>query len=1173
VRAACVRCRLLAIALVAVGLGAPQGGAAELTREGPLGRKPAHPPRAPDGARPALSSGVVPFHDLGFPVRPGFPERAPVEARPRRAAVTSYTYADLVVMDHPTLLATLRKIRWEEITDLFLYSEAARQFYDDDPRMDALLNGLRQSAETYTSSDARGIQTLVEVVRAGFYLAFYYPPLARLDTWEYHQRCLPALDTLTANPHFGWTTPTQVEVMESTGLLMGSGVTSVGLVTLAGHRLRQLNDNFPGWLTDATELGARRRNAVYYLSDGINYAVYYAIDRHYNQPRRSPFYGHIGGFYEEVGRLALIGQTDPSNEWLITNAAWWLRDLGGLVPGRRPNRLLTEVIGLYGQWRPPSIQAVQGIVELFGGVDADGRPYDLDQVRQELHGQVLPLRYTFDGGAAVFETGPRVDPVKVQRLYWAVKEVKAQFHRAIGRDVPLEPGGADDRLLAVVYDSPYDYDFNYFLNGLGTNNGGIYIEAWGTFFTYERTPAESIYTLEDLFRHEYAHYLQGRFLVPGLWGGPLYANERLTWFEEGQAEFLAGSSRDRSVRLRRALVQDIAYDGSPAWMTLPDVLHATYGSGFRFYRYAMAVFAYMHERRPEAMASLVDLVRAGDGAGFDTLVAALSADGLLAADYHQYLQTITAALSGYLDPATSNDYLYEPLPERAPALVAGDIVQASGITNPTSMVVDSDGHQVLVVKGTYTGSTSAGEGADWRAMDAAANAFLGALASQGWAGYRTTNAHFTDYRLAADRYQYDLAFTGKLGVSPSSCTYSLTAAGAKAGAGGGLGSVGVGTASGCRWTALSEVPWIAVTAGWSGSESGTVEYRVLPNAAPARTGTLTAAGRTFTLRQAAPPAGITESEPNDILAAANGPVVSGTLVSGATPTAESDYFYFDLAHPGPVSVILAPDSVGTTWVIVHASNLNHTVAAGTPQGTQMVGSFTATLTGRYYLIVYRWGGTATTYTFVATYPQAPPACSYSISPASASLSPAGGSGVVSVTAGSGCGWSAASGASWISITSGASGFGSGSMSFSVPPNLVVPRAGTLTVAGHTVTLTQGIGGGITAETEPNDSTATADGPVASGLLVSGALSGSESDYYFFDLAVPGPVSVNLSASLAGATWAVYHAGDPSQALATGAPRGGEMVGGFSATATGRYFLRVYRDQGPATTYRVLAVFP
>ncbi|HEY1402543.1 MAG TPA: M36 family metallopeptidase, partial [Pyrinomonadaceae bacterium] len=61
-------------------------------------------------------------------------------------------------------------------------------------------------------------------------------------------------------------------------------------------------------------------------------------------------------------------------------------------------------------------------------------------------------------------------------------------------------------------------------------------------------------------------------------------------------------------------------------------------------------------------------------------------------------------------------------------------------------------------------------------------------------------------------------------------------------------------------------------------------------------------------------------------------------------------------------------------------------------------------------------------------------CSFSISPTSASQPATGGTGSVSVTAGAGCNWSAVSNAAFITITAGASGTGSGTVSYSVAAN-------------------------------------------------------------------------------------------------------------------------------------------
>jgi CSLREA domain-containing protein len=84
------------------------------------------------------------------------------------------------------------------------------------------------------------------------------------------------------------------------------------------------------------------------------------------------------------------------------------------------------------------------------------------------------------------------------------------------------------------------------------------------------------------------------------------------------------------------------------------------------------------------------------------------------------------------------------------------------------------------------------------------------------------------------------------------------------------------------------------------------------------------------------------------------------------------------------------------------------------------------------------------------------ACTYSISPTTASFQAGGGSGTVNVMAGSGCTWAAVSDApTWLTISSGASGTGNGTVTYSVAANpSSSPRSGTLTIAGETFTVTQ-----------------------------------------------------------------------------------------------------------------------
>jgi hypothetical protein len=72
---------------------------------------------------------------------------------------------------------------------------------------------------------------------------------------------------------------------------------------------------------------------------------------------------------------------------------------------------------------------------------------------------------------------------------------------------------------------------------------------------------------------------------------------------------------------------------------------------------------------------------------------------------------------------------------------------------------------------------------------------------------------------------------------------------------GGSGSTMVTTAAGCAWSATSNnADWLTVMAPTSGTGNGTVGFSAAANTTTAaRTGTLTIAGQTFTVSQAAPP--------------------------------------------------------------------------------------------------------------------------------------------------------------------------------------------------------------------------------------------------------------------------------------------------------------------------------
>jgi hypothetical protein len=88
-------------------------------------------------------------------------------------------------------------------------------------------------------------------------------------------------------------------------------------------------------------------------------------------------------------------------------------------------------------------------------------------------------------------------------------------------------------------------------------------------------------------------------------------------------------------------------------------------------------------------------------------------------------------------------------------------------------------------------------------------------------------------------------------VTAGGCSYTIAPTSASPTAAGGSATVSVTAGTDCAWTAVSNTAWLQVTSGASGTGNGPVGYTVAANTGGARTGTITIAGQTFTVNQAA----------------------------------------------------------------------------------------------------------------------------------------------------------------------------------------------------------------------------------------------------------------------------------------------------------------------------------
>jgi hypothetical protein len=104
-------------------------------------------------------------------------------------------------------------------------------------------------------------------------------------------------------------------------------------------------------------------------------------------------------------------------------------------------------------------------------------------------------------------------------------------------------------------------------------------------------------------------------------------------------------------------------------------------------------------------------------------------------------------------------------------------------------------------------------------------------------------------------------------------------------------------------------------------------------------------------------------------------------------------------------------------------------------------------------------------------------CAFTVSPTSLVMNSGGGSAAVSVTTSPLCDWTAQSNASWLSVAP-ASGSGSGAVTVTAQANAGTDRQGTVTIAGVTVSVSQG----FTCQLSLNPTTVT-HGPEAQSQSV------------------------------------------------------------------------------------------
>ncbi len=376
-----------------------------------------------------------------------------------------------------------------------------------------------------------------------------------------------------------------------------------------------------------------------------------------------------------------------------------------------------------------------------------------DEIIESLEAALLPNDFEFDDGKFIISTPLSFEESKT--LYEGSQQVKAQFFSLLQDDTPLV-GDTNDIIRVKLYGSPSDYqNYNGILYDVNyPNSGGVYIEAYGTFYTYQRTAEESAYTVEELFRHEYTHYLQGRYLVPGVWGAsPYYDNNRLVWFEEGMAQFLAGSTASQGVLGLNVVRDMILNQGS--YQSLTDVFNSSYSSGNfdAFYVYGPMVWSSWYENNKSFIKDIFDYIRHSELANFDAVVNYYKNSNQENTAYHQHIGQQVAQPALWQTPVT--DILLSEDVDFA----SEDMLEEAVITSNNAVTVNSvvfsgpvDDRRFMI-----TGSLPLVSGGLYEELLAEAEMTLNSLlqdlgAESGINSFEHTTGYITDVQTGANAF-------------------------------------------------------------------------------------------------------------------------------------------------------------------------------------------------------------------------------------------------------------------------------------------------------------------------------------------------------------------------------------------------------------------------------------
>ena len=580
--------------------------------------------------------------------------------------------------------------------DMFVFSSSYSRTLFSNSKVTAVAKEVGKLASSYNGTNSTGIYGLTIYLHAAIFLDSNQLGIDKLTDDTYNE-IREACGRLARNSRILQVNEYALGVLEE--LLITSGIIEIRYDPDVINGFEKVIKDFvvtKSWknITDITLLKRYVRSV-----NNVYNAVFNIIDAPFEEALVKD-----GQIIDLLGEAAINTDLIDAGEdlkFLWQNAAGALATLAeskkliGTVQGH-----LATITNTFPKLSPSWVKAKLALNK-YGDCSAYNLCQNPLSIKEEVNDYLFQKTINYDDGEMIIKTS--LSDEKIQNLYHAIKQVQSQFFKLIQTDEPVT-GDTNDTINMIIFSSQKEYqDYASLLFGIPTDNGGIYIESIATFYTWDRVVGqESRFSLESLVRHEYTHYLQGRYLVPGDWNGSdIYKNDRLVWYEEGMAEFLTGSTDTDGVRMLAHNAREIKGKGS-GWPTLSTVFRSSYASGNNYhYTYGNAAWYNWYLNNFDYLKRFFDYTRNNDIKGFDNLVNHLRSNGQ--DSYNDFLRSVSNDEIATWEPMTnwSDDNLLNI------GTISGIRNEMGNLPNTSSVTVEMDAetsYRRFKIKGKIRGT-------------------------------------------------------------------------------------------------------------------------------------------------------------------------------------------------------------------------------------------------------------------------------------------------------------------------------------------------------------------------------------------------------------------------------------------------------------------------------------